>query len=121
MSRSLEDLDREDQELHAAAVRDARSQRFGLVYEREVRRSADLRPNAWRVWCLLCCYADRESRAAWPGQQRLADDLGMSTRTVERCIAELAHRRWLTVDRVRPGNGQPGWPHNVYTLHGPPR
>lgn len=45
-------------------------------------------PNALQLYATLCRYVNRE-RLAWPGQYRLAKDLGVSRRTLQRTLSDL--------------------------------
>jgi len=69
-----------------------------------------------RVWCLLRTYAKSDGSEAYPNQERAADQLNVSSRSVQRAIAELKEAGWLSVD-TRPCPGAGARHYNVYTLH----
>lgn len=62
------------------------------------------------VYTMLLSYAWGDKNAAYPGQERLAKDCGISTRTVVRAMQELEENRFLTV--ARRGRGLT----NLYVL-----
>lgn len=64
---------------------------------------------AVRTYALLDRYADSE-RGCFPGQDTLADRLGVSRGTVNRAIGELKAKGWLTVRRRRNAS-------NLYVVH----
>ncbi len=55
---------------------------------------------ALRVLCMVCAYANR-SGITWVGQQRLAQDLGVSRRTITAQMTKLRTKGY--VDRLRKG------------------
>lgn len=55
---------------------------------------------ALRVLCMVCAYANR-SGITWVGQQRLAQDLGVSRRTITAQMTKLRNKGY--VDRLRKG------------------
>lgn len=71
----------------------------------------DLSAYAKLVYAMILSYAWGQSRAAFPGQDRLAQDCGMGVATVKRHIKELMDKGCMTV--IRRGQGKT----NVYILH----
>lgn len=63
------------------------------------------------VYTMLLSYAWGQKNAAYPGQERLAEDCGISVRTVVRSIRELEGHKFVTI--VRRGRGLT----NLYVLH----
>lgn len=63
------------------------------------------------VYTMLLSYAWGDKNAAYPGQERLSKDCGVSTRTVVRAMKELEKNQFLTV--ARRGRGLT----NLYVLH----
>lgn len=55
----------------------------------------DLSDGAFRLYVLLLRYA-RRGENCWPGRDRLAQDLGKDTRTIERRLRELVGRGLIT-------------------------
>lgn len=72
--------------------------------------SANLSAVAKLVYAKLLSYAWHNNRV-FPGQERLAEEIGLSKSTVNRGIQELDRKGWIGVERR--GQGQT----NVYTLH----
>ncbi len=72
-------------------------------------KSPSLSSNAKVSYCKLLSYAWHHNRV-YPGQERMAEDTGMSRPTVSRAIGELEKKGWLEVKRR--GQGQT----NVYVL-----
>ncbi len=62
------------------------------------------------TYAMLLKYA-REMDECFPGQERLAKDMGNGTRSVVRYIAELEEVGLITIERR--GQGRP----NLYTVH----
>ena len=75
-------------------------------------RAAGISDRAVRLWLLLDRYAG-DHEAAFPGRQRLADDLSCSLDTVDRAVAELIGEGWL-VRELRPGRS------SLYVLNNDP-
>lgn len=71
-------------------------------------------PECIPVFAVLSSYADADG-VAWPGQDKIAERLGVSVSTVQRRLRRLVEIGWLTIDKG--GDGQP----NTYTLHEPQR
>jgi biotin operon repressor len=69
-------------------------------------------PSAQRVYHAIGAYAFGEAEA-WPSQDRIAEDLGVSREHVNRMVRELREAGCLTVDKRW---GRRGWLHNVYQL-----
>jgi DNA-binding transcriptional MocR family regulator len=61
----------------------------------------------------------RQNARAWPAQDNLADQLGVSQPTISRQIADLAEGGWLYKEKRRWGPMR-GWMHNVYKMTVPP-
>lgn len=72
---------------------------------------SDLSAYAKLVYATILSYAWGQSRAAFPGQDRLATDCGMGVATVKRHIKELTDKECMTV--LRRGQGKT----NIYILH----
>lgn len=75
-----------------------------------------LSDRAIRLYALLWVYSSKKDRDAFPGRQRLADDLQVSKSTVDRGIGELVRRGAITVDERWDGVRQTT---NVYTIVAP--
>jgi hypothetical protein len=71
----------------------------------------DLSPSAVRLWAALASFAWRDE-SVWPGQERLAEMIGLSDRTVRTLCAELRSAGLL--ESKRRGLGRT----NVYVLFG---
>ena len=71
----------------------------------------DLSAYAKLIYATILSYAWGQSRAAFPGQERLAQDSGMGVATVKRHIKELLDTGCMSV--VRRGQGRT----NIYILH----
>ena len=67
----------------------------------------ELSDGAFRLYCLLLKYA-QQSEQCWPGEERLAEDLGTSRPTIARRFAELAELRLITRER-RVGTSSITW------------
>ena len=63
-----------------------------------VLRDGTLSPNAVRLYVLLLAYAWQD-KECFPGQERLAVDMGCKRITVTRALAELKKRHLITCDR----------------------
>jgi predicted transcriptional regulator len=72
-------------------------------------RSPNLSLHAKVVYAQLLSYAWTNDRC-YPGQVRMADDLGSTKSTVNRAILELQKTGWLEVDKRGQGKT------NIYTL-----
>jgi predicted transcriptional regulator len=70
---------------------------------------SSLSANAKVVYAQLLSYAWTNDRC-YPGQERMADDLGSTKSTVNRAIIELQETGWLEVERRGQGKT------NIYTL-----
>jgi len=71
----------------------------------------DLSAYAKLIYATILSYAWGQSKAAFPGQERLAQDCGVGVATVKRYIRELITKRCMTV--LRRGQGRT----NIYILH----
>lgn len=56
-------------------------------------------PTALAVLVLIDTYADRDGRGAWPRQQVIAEQLGVSRRSVSRAVAALKAAGHLSLSR----------------------
>ena len=72
-------------------------------------RSDKLSPQAKIVYAQLLSYAWTQERC-FPGQERLAQDLGSSRTTIYRALDELKEQGWLEVERRGLGKT------NIYIL-----
>ena len=70
-----------------------------------------LSPLAKLVYTMVMSYAWGQKDSAFPGQERVARDCGISSRTVVRAIQELQRMKFITV--IRRGRGLT----NLYVLH----
>jgi hypothetical protein len=88
------------------------NERNGLAFRNPVKRKGwaqvyhvltmdeELSDGAFRLYVLLLKYAQQRG-GCWPGRERLARDLGTTTRTIDRRLAELIERGLITrVQRV---------------------
>lgn len=75
-----------------------------------ILESAKITVGAKLTYAMLLKYA-REQDECFPGQERLAADMGSSKRSVVRYIAELEKATLLSIKRR--GQGRP----NLYTVH----
>jgi len=69
--------------------------------------SKDLTPLEFRVWLLLYRYQG-SNVCAWPSQQSIAADLGLTAESVRRIVKRLDTKGWIKVARPRhtaPGRG----------------
>lgn len=74
-----------------------------------------LSPIEFRVLVLLMRYQGRHD-SAWPSQETLAADLGMSVEGVRRIIKRLVAKGWVGI--IRPAHTCPGR-NNEYVIHPP--
>lgn len=86
---------------------------FAIV-PRELIRDSSLSANAIRLYGVLATYTDGDGWGAFPGQQRLAEDMGCSKPTVQRALYELEKALWVFVERTRNKGGN--WMSNKYVL-----
>jgi hypothetical protein len=75
-----------------------------------ILESNEISVGAKLTYAMLLKYA-RELNECFPGQDRLADDMGSGKRSVIRYIAELERVGLITIKRR--GQGRP----NIYTIH----
>ena len=54
--------------------------------------------NTLRLWCVLWVYSGNGTHVAWPSQERLAVELDLSVRTIQRCLSELEDLGVLTCE-----------------------
>jgi hypothetical protein len=78
-----------------------RRRRFAQIPE-DLITDGRLSDRAVRLWCRLDRYAGRDGRA-FPKIATLAADIGCSTASVDRALAELVHAGWITRERAWPG------------------
>ncbi|SFK79154.1 helix-turn-helix domain-containing protein [Methylocapsa palsarum] len=64
----------------------------------QVAADGDLPPTVARLAIVLCRYFNRESGSAWPSIERLARDLGIADRSVQRMVKLLIEHGHLEVD-----------------------
>lgn len=81
----------------------------GFTQVPNVLLKSELSANAKVVYAQLLSYAWSNDKC-YPGQERMADDLGSTKSTVNRAIIELQNTGWLEVDRRGQGKT------NIYTL-----
>ena len=75
-----------------------------------VLESEEICSGAKLTYAMLLKYAWHEDRC-FPGQDRLAAEMGVSRRSVNRYIQELSGQDFISIDRQGQGKT------NVYTLH----
>ena len=80
-------------------------------------KSRILSPSERTVFIFLSMHANQESQA-WPSLNRLADETGLSKRTVQRCIEKLKEKGAVSVQRRE--SDEQGHQSNLYTLHDKP-
>lgn len=81
----------------------------GFTQVPNVLLKSKLSANAKVVYAQLLSYAWTNDKC-YPGQERMADDLGSTKSTVNRAIIELQETGWLEVERRGQGKT------NIYTL-----
>jgi hypothetical protein len=81
----------------------------GFTQVPNVLLRSPLSANAKVVYAQLLSYAWTNDRC-YPGQERMAEDLGSTKSTVNRAILELQETGWLDVERRGQGKT------NIYTL-----
>lgn len=72
--------------------------RFGIV-SHEIISDPELSTQAKALYALLCCYADK-NRQCYPTKNRLADELGVSVKTVKRYLSELYSKKYIKRNAV---------------------
>ena len=85
---------------------------FAQVPRWIIRAGKDLSQGARSLYADIMTYADNDQRSAFPSQQRLADDLGVSERSIRTYMGELEAFGALEVERRR--NRKTG---NFYANH----
>ena len=68
--------------------------RFGIVAY-DILTSPEISPQAKGLYSLLACYANK-NRTCYPSISRLADELNVSRRTVDRLIKELKIKKAIS-------------------------
>ncbi len=89
---------------------DALSQRGYTMVPNHLLESNKLTPGAKLSYAMLLKYAWQDN-FCFPGQQRLAKDMGVSRQSVNNYIKELQTKGFLSIKRL--GQGKP----NIYTLN----
>ena len=89
---------------------DALSQRGFTQVPNHVLRSAMISPGAKLAYAMLLSYA-WQNDFCFPGQDRLAKDMGAGARSVVRYIQELEKAQFVTI--MKRGQGRP----NLYELN----
>jgi len=74
-----------------------------------ILRNSKLTPGSKLVYTLILSYAWQKD-SAFPGQEKLAGDMGGGLRSITRHIKELVAKKFLTISRRGQGKT------NVYTL-----
>lgn len=64
----------------------------------------DLPSRAIAVWLYLSRRANKDNQC-WPAIDRIAQELHLSGRTVQRALRDLEHSGWITVEPRCRGNG----------------
>lgn len=77
---------------------------FGPIYRKLSRCGSEL-SIAERMVLINLLERLGQNGKAWPSRQRMADDLGISTKSVDRAVARLVANGWIST--VRRGLGQP--------------
>jgi hypothetical protein len=78
-----------------------------------------LGPHGIAVYIALAKYADGKTQECYPSKNRIADDVGMSSRQVSREIKKLEKLKLISKKtRTKPGSQAPT--SNLYTLTAPP-
>ena len=75
--------------------------KFAIVPFRPIEDKT-LRPMYFRVLVAMCSYANKSKRLTWVGQQRIANELGVSQPTVHRAMKELRRRGYIKYGRRPP-------------------
>ena len=73
-----------------------------------------MNPLASLVYISLCRHADNESQQCFPSMKLIAEELGISTKTVERCTKELQSWNIISIEKSKREDGTQA-PNN-YTL-----
>jgi len=75
-----------------------------------ILRSKEVSPGAKLVYTMLLYYA-REEDECFPGQERLAEDMGATDRSVRKWLNELEQAKYITAKQRGQGRT------NIYTIH----
>lgn len=75
--------------------------KFAIVPFRPIGDKS-LSPMYFRVLVAMCSYANKSKRLTWVGQQRIANELGVSQPTVHRAMKELRRRGYIKYGRRPP-------------------
>lgn len=78
--------------------------------------SHDITPAEYRMWTYLY-WRQGDNGCAWPSQESIAADLGLSTEAVRKITKRLAASGWLTIRWPGPGQGR----RKMYTVQHPDR
>jgi len=94
------------------------------VYRSHLTRAGELgaggasRWTAVAVWTYLHTYP---RRSCWPGQARIARELGISTKTARRALGYLVDAGWIVVGQRRTRGGRVGLDYRTPGPDGPDR
>lgn len=69
----------------------------------QVSKDTTLMPTAHRVAMMLPKWLNAKSEEAWPAQKTVADELGLTTRAVNKALAKLVENGHLSVKRGKRG------------------
>lgn len=106
--RPIKDLVRERSIILKGA--DAISQHGFTQVPNAVLKSAAISPGAKLTYAMLLSYAWHED-FCFPGQERLAKDMGVSRRSTNTYIQELSSKKFLSIKRLGQGRT------NIYELN----
>jgi DNA-binding transcriptional MocR family regulator len=83
---------------------------FRSVWERQIREAGLARGegkvSVLAVALVMATFANPDGTRVFPGEQRLADGIGVSRSTVTRALARLRREGW--VEKIREGNSRSG-------------
>lgn len=82
---------------------------------------SDLSPNAKYIALYLSTYMNLKQDIAWPAQSRIADETGLSIRTIIRMIKELSDTGWISTKKAghAVNNSKQTYLHNEYIIQIP--
>ncbi len=86
-----------------------RGPKYGVVWTEAVRDKR-LTTTTRLLYANLCTYVNAETGTCFPGIKRLAEDLGVSERTVKRSVKELLEHGWISKGYLR--DVDPEWSGN---------
>ena len=93
--------------------------RFGIVHRDVLTRSGGSF-GALAVYAALASYADENTGVCWPSQATLAEDTGLTVRSVQRAIVVLINNGLITRERRFHDNGKTKSTRYVLPLIGSP-